>query len=147
MNADIWNLLHDGTITEITGVVPGDVHLAIEIGYLRERFPDPGDRIGLTLHGCTSFRYQLLENSPACSDPAFPLTNFAAIASNRPEIRHAKDWTNPRVVECSEGDLVLSADSFSLALDNGRAISFEDLSQVAEAYWTAFAKNSDPANE
>ena len=32
MNADIWNILHDGPIARITGTIPGDVQFAVSIG-------------------------------------------------------------------------------------------------------------------
>ena len=146
MNAEIWNLLHDGSILEISGSIPGNVHLAVRIDYLRDRFPDPGHRIVLTLHGCTSFSYQPLESSASFADSAVPLTDLSAIAAAKPEIRHAKDWTHAHLVECGDGDLEAIAEGFSLALDNGRPISFEDLCAVAESYWTEFAKGSERSN-
>jgi hypothetical protein len=44
MNADIWNVLHDGPIDRITGTIPGDIQFAVAIRYLRER--------------CTAISYQ-----------------------------------------------------------------------------------------
>jgi hypothetical protein len=34
---EIWNLLHDGSIDEVHGGVPGDVTMRISIDYLTQR--------------------------------------------------------------------------------------------------------------
>ena len=135
MNADIWNVLHDGSVLRVSGAVPGDVQFAVWIDYLRSRFPDPGDRILLTLHGCTALSYQ-----PHGDDTA--LTDLAAIAKAEPEILQAKDWTDASVVECVSGNMRVTATDFSLSLDSGRAITFDELCAVSKTYWTAFGERS-----
>jgi hypothetical protein len=134
MNADIWNFLHDGSILRVWGAVPGDVQFAVWIDYLRSRFPDPGDRILLTLHGCAALSYQTHEGTA--------LTDLDAIARAEPEILQAKDWTDASVVECVSGTLRVTATDFSLSLDSGRAITFDELCAVSKAYWTAFDERS-----
>jgi hypothetical protein len=37
----IWNVLHDGVIVAVDGVLPGDLRIDVEIGYLRKRIPTP----------------------------------------------------------------------------------------------------------
>ncbi len=138
MNPEFWNVLHDGFITHVGGSVPGDVQLAVEIDCLRRRFADPGDRIVLTLHGCTTLSYQPFEEEP--------LTDFAAIAEAQPEILHAKEWTDASFVECVGGDLRVTAIGFSLALDNGRPISLDELCAAAEAYWAEWSERASKAN-
>jgi len=128
LNADIWNLLHDGTIVRAVGTVPGDVRLSISIDYLRRRFPDVGELVLLTLHECTSFAYDP-------DDPAGRITDLQLIATAKPEILKAEDWTDPNRVYCVSGTLRVVASAFSLALDNGRSINFDELASVSEAYW------------
>lgn len=135
MNAGIWNVLHDGYVLGVSGAVPGDVRLSVRIDYLRSRFRDPGNRILLTLHGCIALDYQSYENDAA-------LTDFDAIAKAEPEILNAKDWTDASVVECANGTIRVTATGFSLELDSGRAITFDELCSVAEAYWKAFEERS-----
>ena len=135
MNADIWNVLHDGSVLGVSGAVPGDVRLSVCIDYLRNRFPDPGNRILLTLHGCTALTFQTYEDVAA-------LTDFDAITKAEPEILQAKDWTDASVVECTNGTISVKATGFSLALDSGRTITLDDLCSVAEAYWKELKERS-----
>ncbi|MHA3774777.1 hypothetical protein ACXR0O_24915 [Verrucomicrobiota bacterium sgz303538] len=132
MNADIWNVLHDGPIVRISGTIPGDVQFAVSIGYLRNRFPDPGDCILLTLHGCTSISYQLWDSESV-------VTDLTSIAAAEPEILSADE---PTTVFCVNGTLRVHATDFSLALDSGRAITFDDLRSVADAYWTEWSERA-----
>jgi len=129
MKADIWNVLHDGSIIGVSGTIPGDVEFVVWIDYLRNRFPDPGDRILLTLHGCSTLSYQPYEEDAT-------LTDFDDIAKAEPEILRAKDWSDASVVECVGGTLRVMASDFSLSLDSGRAITLDELCAVSEAYWT-----------
>ncbi|RYD83633.1 MAG: hypothetical protein EOP84_07625 [Verrucomicrobiaceae bacterium] len=133
MTIDIWNVLHDGPIVRITGTIPGDIELAVAICYLRERFPEPGDCILLTLHGCTSLSYERWDSGAV-------LTDLELIVSSEPEILSADE---PTSVLCSNGTLHVQASDFSLALDSGRAITFDELCSVAEAYWTEWSKRAN----
>ena len=126
MNSKIWNVLHDGPIVRITGTIPGDIQLAIAISYLRERFPDPGDCILLTLHGCTMLSYEQCDSGTVHTD-------FASILSVEPEILSADE---PTTVFCDSGTLRVHTDDYSLKLDSGRAITLDELRAVSQAYWT-----------
>ena len=130
MNADIWNVLHDGSVVRITGTIPGDIQFAVSIAYLRKRFPDPGDCILLTLHGCTAISYQLWDSESV-------ITDLASIGAAKPEILSADEATT---VFCANGTLRVHATNFSLTLDSGRAITLEDLCNAAETYWTEWSE-------
>ncbi len=133
--ADIWNILHDGEVLGVSGTVPGEVQFSVRIDYLRNRFPEPGNRILLTLHGCTSLSYE-----PHGEEAE--LTNLATIAEAEPTILQAKDWTDASIVYCASGIVSVSAAEFSLLLDSGRTVPFDELCSVSEAYWTAFGGRS-----
>jgi hypothetical protein len=130
MKPDIWNVLHDGSIVRICGAIPGDVQLAVEIRYLRARFPDPGDCLLLTLHGCTLLSYEDWTTGVISTD-------LAEIAASEPEILNSDE---PTTVICNGGTLRIEAVDFSLALDNGRAITLEEWCAAAEAYWTEWSQ-------
>ena len=132
MNADVWNVLHDGPIVRITGSIPGDVQFAVSIGYLRRRFADAGDCILLTLHGCTAISYQTWDSDSV-------VTDLASIAAAEPEILSADE---PTTVFCANGTLRVHAADFSLALDSGRAITLDELCSVAAAYWTEWSERA-----
>jgi len=135
LNLNIWNLWHDGTVFRAVGRVPGDVQLSISIDYIRRRFSDVGEHVVLTLHNCTCLAYEP-DDPPGC------LTDLQAIAAAEPEILKAENWTDPNTVYCVSGTLRVLASTFSLALDNGRIITFEELASVAETYWREFAESS-----
>jgi hypothetical protein len=114
MNVEIWNILHDGTIVQISGSIPGEVEMAIEIEYLRQRFSDPGQSILLLLHNCTAVGYQ-------AGDDDAVVTDFAAIAAAQLEILSADE---PTTVCCGGGFLHVDATDCSIALDSRRRIIF-----------------------
>jgi hypothetical protein len=91
LNADIWNLLHDGAIVRAVGTVPGDVQLSFSINYLRCRFADVGEHVVLTLHECTCLAYDP-------DDRPGRLADLQAIGTAKPEILKAEDWTDPNKV-------------------------------------------------
>jgi hypothetical protein len=135
MNADFWNVLHDGRIVRVCGAVPGEVQLAIDIGYLRERFAAPGDCILVTLHDCTAFSYEHWDSDAVSTD-------FASILSVEPAILSADE---PGTVFCNSGTLRVHASGFSLALDSGCSITLDELLAVAEAYWTEWSERAKGA--
>jgi len=125
---DLWNILHDGTIAQIRGKVPGDIRLRIEIEYLRNMFPPPGQSIYVTLTNCR--RMQLM---------ASPKKAKRALSEKSVTILSAKGDDGGIVVRSTEGDLVLEYDSFELELDSGEAISLEQLAQASKQYWETLA--------
>ena len=132
--AAIWNILHDGVIVAVERTLPGDLRIDIEIDYLRKRIPDPGTLIQVLLSGCTRFAYQQYEKSDSS-------TALAEIAAMRPEILGASIKDGMCEVECSDGTLELIAADGSIRLDNARAVTLEELSGVAEAYWKEWSKH------
>jgi len=135
LTPDIWNVLHDGTIVEATGAVPGDVRLNIDIDYLRRRFPEAGQYLILTLHDCTCLAYEP-------DDPKGSITNLEAMGAAEPKILKAEDWTDANKVYCVSGTLRVFTRAFSLALDSGRSITLQELKDVSEAYWTEWEERA-----
>lgn len=113
MNPQIWNLLHDGSIEGVSNCVPGIVRLFIDIRYLREKFPDSGRLIILTLHGCSTFEFSdNKDNLPR---------GIGDIANYCPEILSARETDTCIEVTCfisngHSGILRVKATDFSLAL-------------------------------
>jgi hypothetical protein len=46
-----WNTLHDGSIEQIDGAVPGDVHVRIGIAYLCEKLPTAASHVVVPSEG------------------------------------------------------------------------------------------------
>src|SRR5471030_677788 len=114
MNPDIWNLLHDGSIEGASGCVPGTVRLEIDIQYLREKFPDNGRLMILTLHDCSKFEFS--DNKDNLPSGISEIENFC------PEILSACEGVKCIEVTCfisngCYGILRIAAADVSLALD------------------------------
>jgi hypothetical protein len=136
----IWNVLHDGRILAASGEVPGTVRLNVSINYLRERFTDPGKFIQVTLTGCTRFAYKPFD------EQAFT-TGLAAIADFEPEVLSAELQDGLCKVDCACGWLEVAAVDGSLSIDNGLAITLQELIDVADAYWKEFSERAEQARQ
>lgn len=132
----IWNILHDGVIVAVAveGAVPGDLRIDIEIDYLRKRMPDPGNLIQVLLIGCTRFAYRPSEGN----EFSIELKDIAAMG---PEILGASMQEGVCEVECSDGTLEVVAVVGAIRLDNGREVTLQELSGVAEAYWKEWSEH------
>ncbi len=123
MSFELWNILHDGIITQITGEAPGDIQLTVEIGYLRNMFPGDGTSIIVTLKDCTTFEYEVDGKSVDEFNDAQILQALGDAAEAQID------------VECRGGVLHLNYADVALALDDGTAITQNDLGEAAFKYW------------
>jgi hypothetical protein len=136
----IWNVLHDGSIIAVRGTVPGTIQLDVSIDYLRERFPDAGKTIQVTLTGCTRFAYRDFDESDFTTD-------FSAITVFEPEVLSGELRDGLCVLDCAGGVLEVRAASGSLVLDSGRAITLQELIDVSDAYWTELSERARKARQ
>jgi hypothetical protein len=136
----IWNVLHDGRIVAASGEVPGTVRVNVSIDYLRERFTDLGKVIEVTLTGCTRFAYKPFEEQEFT-------TGLSAIADFKPEVSSAELQDGLCKIDCVSGWLEVAAVDGSLSLDSGRAITLQELIDVANAYWKEFGERSEQAKQ
>lgn len=137
---DVFNVLHDGDIVAISGIVPGTVLLDIDIKYLRRRFPEPGKIIKLTIIGCTHFAYRDFDESKF-------ITDLSAIEAFKPMIIGAVMRGEICDVDCLKGPLEITATDGSLSLDNGRPVSLEELIGIADAYWKEWSEHPEIDNQ
>lgn len=136
----IWNVLHDGSIIAIHSALPSSVRLDVSIDYLRERFPDSGESIQVTLTNCTRFAYQDYESQGFNTD-------LSAIAAIKPEILSAEMSGATSNICCVGGTLEVCATDGSIALDSGRSITLQELLDVSEAYWTEWSERAKKARQ
>ncbi len=135
----IWNVLHDGSIDRVAGTVPGRVSLYVGIEYLRERIPDDGEYIIVTLDECKSLVYRPYNST-------IEMTDLTTIGGKSLTILNAEMEKSTCRVFTDLGILEIQFDGGSLSLDSGRIISLRDLLAVADAYWTAWkSKSNDKA--
>lgn len=130
----IGNVLHDGAIIAIHGVVPGEVRLDVEIDYLRKRFTDPGQAFQITLNGCTWLAFRSWNEDEAV------ITDVTRIAALELEILSAEMRAERFDIHCGGGTLEIIAADGSLTLDSGRPLTLPDLLDAATAYWQEFSR-------
>lgn len=126
--AELWNVLHDGGITAIVGTVPGDVEMRVSIQYLREMFSDDSEDIIVRLTNCSKLSMKIWEEDAMTDDPK-------RIVDTETEILSTASEDVPVHIITTLGELDIDFDRFSLSLDNGRKISFEELCDACENYW------------
>lgn len=133
----LWNMLHDGSITDVEGSVPGDVTVAVEIEYLRSMLPEPGTRFLIRLCGCTQFEFRrFIAEETLVSD-------LTTVAAEEPEILSAQLRDHSVVVCMTRGagpymELHLQYENLSVFLENGRPVPTEELDDAARRYWEDF---------
>ena len=126
--AEIWNVLHDGRIVAIVGVVPGDVAIRVKIPYLRKMFSADGEDVILRLANCAKLTMKIWEDDVNTDNPERIVATDTGILSTESE-------DVPIHIITTMGELDVDFETFSLALDNGRPITFEELCGAYEDYW------------
>jgi hypothetical protein len=142
--AGVFNLLHDAIIVGITGQVPGAVVLEIDCDHLRERLEGPGNRFFLTINDCTRFIYHPAETAASMCD-------LTAIAGRRLWMQDSDQHEGFCIVHCSEhlptgsrGKLEIAAGGLTVTIDSGREVSFGELEEAAEEYWSGIRAGQNP---
>ena len=130
MSVELWGNLHDATIVEATGNVPGDLKLKLEIGYVRSRFSPEGDSFLLTLSNRDLFEFQPYDE-PRISD-------LQQIAQHEPWVVNPEQAEGHIHIYCSQGELFLNYTDYSLQLDTGQEISVDQLEKEFDQYWEEF---------
>jgi len=136
---DIWDVLHDATVTAATGLIPGTISLTIECDYLRDRFSSPGGSFVLSLDGCTKFQFRSWQDDTPIT------TSIETIGHLRLWLLSADQREQHCQIHCQfhgregGGSLEVVADSARLQLDTGTPIALAEICAVADAYWTDFS--------
>jgi hypothetical protein len=133
----IWNVLHDGTITAIDGVVPGTLKVSVDIWYLRPFFAPAGTAFVVELTECDLFEVLRWDDATPPADPV----SFAAL---QPSILEASVEHDEVKMIWIGGELRLRYASVRISLDTGSAIPMEALLAAAERYWDSFGRRSPP---
>lgn len=124
----IWNILHDGSLAEAKGSVPGDIRVRVEIPYLCRMLSQDGDSVWIFLHGCTLFQFRQWSTDTL-------LTALTEIEAASPEILSAKEEDGHGCITCVDGVLEVRYERASFKLDTGRPVSPHDLHEAARLYW------------
>ena len=117
------------------GSVPGELTLQIKIPYIRKMFSESGDDILLRLTSCTRFAMKIWEEDLLTSDPE-------RIVASDTEILSTESEDIPVHVVTTQGEIDAEFQSFTLALDDGQPITFEELCDACERYWTRWEEDA-----
>jgi hypothetical protein len=131
VDPELWQCLHDATLVQIVGRVPGELCLNVRIRYLRERFPDPGEGFELLLRGCSHFVYEPYEGSPTTDLPEIAALELWVIGA---------EAGSPMQVACSTGTLLVKYESASIKLDTGLDVSLAELEDATQSYWREWSE-------
>lgn len=138
-NEDFWRMFHDGGIERISGDVPGVVDLHIGINYLRAMFDGEGSGFVVTLAGCTTFEFTEYGEE---SSHLPRVTDLSEIEGRELEILSVEAG-NPLQIVCTAGQLALAYEQARVSLDSGAAVTFEQLSEATDRYWSKWAQSHE----
>jgi hypothetical protein len=128
---EIWNLLHDGSIVDIRGVVPGDVTVRVEIDYLTRIMSPSCEAIDIALLGCHGFEYVNWSDDHRTTD-------LQVLAQSEPEILSASSTSTGVRVTCTTGQFDIQYADVRLTRQDGMPSSVEEIDAAATAYWNAW---------
>jgi hypothetical protein len=133
----IWNILHDGEITAVSGDDAETLTMFVSIPYLRRRLKPLGDSFVLTLSGLSCVEFHNFDGTPSS------LREELDIGS--PEILSTESESMPVSIATTLGQLTLDFQNISFALDTGQNIEYEAIEKVREEYWTVWNAKADQA--
>lgn len=133
----IWNVLHDGEITAISGDDGETLTMFVSIPYLRRRLEPLGDSFVLTLSGLTRLEFRNFDGTPS--------SLREELDSGSPEILSTESKLMPVLIATTLGHLTLDFQSISFALDTGQAVEYETIEKACDAYWTEWNAKAEQA--
>ena len=137
MKREFWGFFHDGVIDRISGSVPGDVIVKIEIEYLRQMFEGDGDGFNVSLTACSKIEYTAYDRAPT--------TDMQEIASSEPEILYVNETEPEVILDCAIGRLVLNYADARVSLDSGQQVTRRQLEQATKKYWNDARERNAPS--
>ena len=137
MDTELWELLHDGTITNLARMATGELRISLEIDYIRQMFDGDGTSLLVYLTDCDVLRYVPYDGS-------LPISDFEQLVQEELSFICARDEDGQVKVSCGYGDVCLRYGVARVELDNERSITRRELEDACSRYWDAFAKWNAP---
>ncbi len=131
----IWNILHDGEITAISGEKSETLTMFVSIPYIRRRLKPLGDSFVLILSGMNQIEFHDFDGKITF------LQNEIEIGI--PEILCTESESMPITIDTTMGQLILSFQDIKFKLDTGQEITFETIEKVCQDYWTEWKERSE----
>lgn len=116
-------------IESIEGDVPGNAKLTIRIPYLSKMFGEHEETIELHLANCRKLALKIWEGEILTEDPN-------AILNAKFEILSTESPDTPVSLITTVGEFKIDYDDFSISLIDGTPVSFEQISQTCDKYWS-----------
>ncbi len=125
INARLWSVFHDGDIVSVSGEVPGNLDVHIELEYIRKQFLDPGNAFRIHITACDLLCFKSFSTNGV-------LQNVGALAGQDLEILQAKLDGDVLQIITTSGLIRVRYVSEALFLDSGRAVQFSDVAAAAD---------------
>ena len=125
---EIWNYLHDGMIVAVSGTLPSDISLKVEIQYLCDILSSGSSWLWIYLHGCQKFEYIQFEDDRVIKDIHL-LDNLEL------EILSATKENDIQVC-CVSGILKMQYIDASYKLSDGTEVTLKAITEAAKKYWS-----------
>lgn len=142
MESEIWNLLHDGRLSGVSGSVPGRISLTIDIAYLCEFLSTGGSQLAVTLDDCRSFEYRAYDGTAIAS--------ASEVASANLELLSATIEDGAVSIECADGglggQLTLVYALATVSTAEGQMVRRSDLEEATERYWSRWQQRQFDLN-
>jgi hypothetical protein len=135
----IWNILHDGEITAVSGECGEVLTMFVSIPYLRRRLEPLGDSFVLTLSGVTRLEFHDFD------DTVTSLQEVLDIGS--PEILSTDSKSMPVSIATTLGQLTLDFKTIAFTLDTGQTVTYEAIEKVCEEYWTEWEAKAEQKHQ
>ena len=126
---DIWNVLHDGEITAVTGENSDTLTMYVTIPYLRLRLEPIGGSFVLKLEGLKHFEFRFFDGTTLSLQDELESATI-------PEILSTESTSMPVTIDTSMGKLVIDFERIQFALDTGQIIKYEAIEKACVDYWT-----------
>jgi hypothetical protein len=131
----IWNILHDGEITAISGERGEMLTMFVSIPFLRRRVEPLGDSFVLILSGVTHLEFRHFDGTTTSLSEAIEI--------GTPGILSTDSESMPIQIETTMGQLTLDFQDISFALDTGQAIEYEAVETVCAQYWAEWESKAE----
>lgn len=125
MDCDVWGLLHDGTIEAVSGSVPGDVTLSVDLECVCDHLPSASSWLLVNLHDCTHLGFRRHSDQTATSD-------LGAIAAMQLELLGAEMRGDFIEAHCESGTLIAKYAGADIQLAEGERLTVSELRRAAE---------------
>lgn len=140
MAADIWGVLHDGTINAVEGAVPGGLRVHVSIPYLCAELPTKASHLVIMLRGCDLFEYHPYEGQL----PGIGLDRMIGL-----QLLYVGPHDDFLSIECGDGggaggQIHARYEEASVSTAEGQSLSQTDLESAAARYWNAWGSRQHP---